>query len=95
MAPPVVQNNIKVGVVTSAITMNVSMSVEGKRLARGEASDLIPHNIFTAHLSRSILSVVAAFGPWSSGYGLPPLELQMAAHRTTIQVPHHETTHLV
>ena len=58
-------------------------------------SDLILRNVFTAYLSRSILSVVAAFGPWSSGYGLPPLEFQTASPRTILQVADQETTHLL
>jgi len=95
VAPPVVQNIVNVDVAISVVTMNVSISMEGNNLTTVLASDLIPRNVFTAHLSRSILSVVAAFGPWSSGYGLPPLEFQMAAQRTILQVTDHQTTHLV
>ena len=59
------------------------------------APDLIPRNIFTEHLSRSILSIVAAYGPWSSGYGLPPLELQVTPPRSFLQVAANDINHLV
>ena len=82
-------------VAISAATMNVSISVEGNELATVLTSDLIPRNIFTAYLSRSIMSVVAAFGPWSSRYGLPPLEFQIASPRAILGVADQETTHML
>lgn len=79
----------------NADSMLVSISIEGNELTTILASDLIPRNIFTEYLSRSILSVVAAYGSWSAGYGLPPLELQVASPRSYIQVVDSHATHLV
>ena len=84
VAPLVLHNVINVDVTVSAVTWNVSISVEGNELATVLTSDLIPRNVFTAYLSRSIMSVVATFGPWSVAYGLPPLEFQTPSPRTIL-----------
>jgi len=95
VAPPNPQNIINVDVAITVGSLHVSISVEGNELTNVLASDLIPHNIFTEYLSRSILSVVSTYGPWSSGCGLPPLELQVTPPRSFIQVADNDTAHLV
>ena len=77
---------ISVDVVVSAITLNVSISIQGNDLATVLVNEVIPRSIFTAYLSRSILSLTAAFGPWRAGYGLPPLDLQMTVPQISFQV---------
>ena len=95
VAPPALQNIINVDVAISARSLQVSITVEGSELTTVSASDLIPRNIFTEYLSRSILSVVAAYGPWSSGYGLPPLQLQVTPPRTFLQVATNDVNHVL
>lgn len=63
----------------SAATLQVSLSLPGMNMTQVLISDSIPRNLFTNYLSRSIRSVVAAFGPWSAGYGLPPISAQYLA----------------
>ena len=92
---PARQEVIYVDVAVFAVNLHVSISVQGNDLATVLVNDLIPHNTFTADLSRSIMSVVAAYGPWSSGYGLPLLDLQVAAPNTSFQVDNEEAVIMV
>ena len=69
---------IVVDMTVSSDNLHVSISVQGNDLANVLINGTIPRSTFTSYLSGSILSVVAAYGPWSAGYGLPPLSLQTA-----------------
>ena len=77
---------IAVDIAVSADNLRVSISVEGNDLTNVFMNDIIPRNTFTTYLSSSILSVVAAYGPWTAGYGLPPLALQTTVPTTEFQV---------
>jgi len=89
--PPVRQNTINMDVAISAVNLQVSISVQDNELINVLVNDLVPQNTFIAYLSRSIMSVVAAYGPCSSGYGLSPLDMQVEAPNTSFQVANDET----
>lgn len=76
--PPLRRSPILVDVAISAATLQVNISVLGNDIANVLINDLVPRNVFTAYLSRSIMNVVFAFWPWSSGCGLPSLATQVA-----------------
>lgn len=86
IVPPITHSMVNVDVVISAATMQVSISIQGSDLANVFINDFVPRSIFTRYLSRYIMNVVAAYGPWSSGYGLPHIATQYPIPQITYDV---------
>lgn len=77
--------SLDVAVSLSNAGMQVSMSAQGDLVSSLLLNDFIPVLQINSFISRTLMPMVATFGPWAAGYGFAHDHIQLDVHITQSQ----------